>query len=148
MKVGQIAPDFTLPDQNRDRFNLGQHLGKGPIVVFFYPKDGTAVCTAEACAFRDKYQVFQTMGALVVGISIDSEQSHQEFAAKNRLPFILLSDEKGEVRTAFGVPKKFGLIPGRVTYILDKQGIVRGISDSITNANSHVEDALAIIRTL
>ena len=117
-------------------------------MVFFYPKDGTAVCTAEACAFRDKYQVFQTMGALVVGISMDSEQSHQEFAAKNRLPFILLSDEKGEVRAAFGVPKKFGLIPGRVTYILDKQGIVRGISDSMTNANSHVEDALAIIRTL
>jgi peroxiredoxin Q/BCP len=148
MKIGQIAPDFTLPDQDRNRFNLGQHLGKGPIVVFFYPKDDSPVCTAEACAFRDKYEVFKTMGALVVGISGDQEDSHQKFAAKNRLPFILLSDEKGEVRDAFEVPKKLGLLPGRVTYILDKQGICRGISNSLTNAKSHVEDALAVIRTL
>jgi len=148
MKIGQIAPDFTLPDQNRDRFNLGQHLGKGPVVVFFYPKDDSPVCTAEACAFRDKYQIFQTMGAQVIGISSDLEDSHQAFAAKHRLPFTLLTDEKGEVRDAFGVPKKFGLIPGRVTYILDKQGIVRGISNSATNGKSHVDDALAIIRTL
>ncbi len=148
MKIGQIAPDFTLPDQNRDRFNLGQHLGKGPIVIYFYPKDDSPVCTAQACAFRDKYQVFQTMGALVVGISSDLEDSHQSFAAKNKLPFILLTDEKGEVRDAFGVPKKFGMVPGRVTYILDKQGILRGMSNSLTNAKSHVDDALAIIRTL
>ena len=148
MKIGQIAPDFTLPDHNRDRFNLGQHLGKGPVVIFFYPKDDSPVCTAEACAFRDKYQVFQTMGAQVIGISSDLEDSHQKFATKNRLPFILLTDEKGEVRDAFGVPKKLGIFPGRTTYILDKQGIVRGISNSLTNAQSHVDDALAVIRTL
>jgi peroxiredoxin Q/BCP len=148
MKIGQIAPDFTLPDQDRNRFNLGQHLGKAPIVLFFYPKDDSPVCTAEACAFRDKYGVFQTMGALVVGISSDSEASHQAFVAKHRLPFTLLSDEKGEVRDAFGVPKKLGFIPGRVTYILDKQGIVRGISNSSTNAKSHIDDALAVLRSL
>lgn len=148
MKLGQIAPDFTLPDQNRNLFNLGQHLGKGPIVIFFYPKDDSPVCTAEACAFRDRFEVFKTMGALVVGISSDSEASHQSFASKNRLPFVLLTDEKGEVRQMFEVPKKLGILPGRATYILDKQGIVRGTSNSLTNAKSHVEDALSVIRTL
>jgi peroxiredoxin Q/BCP len=148
MKIGQIAPDFTLPDQDRNLFNLGQHLGKGPVVIFFYPKDDSPVCTAEACAFRDRYEVFKTMGAVVVGISTDSESSHQTFASKNRLPYTLLTDEKGETRDAFGVPKKLGILPGRVTYILDKQGIVRGISNSLTNAKSHVEDALATIRSL
>ena len=97
MKIGQIAPDFTLPDQDRVRFNLGQHLGKGPIVIFFYPKDDSPVCTAEACAFRDRFQIFQTMGAQVIGISSDPEESHQSFASKHKLPFTLLSDEKGEV---------------------------------------------------
>jgi peroxiredoxin Q/BCP len=148
MKIGQIAPDFTLPDQNRTRFNLGQHLGKGPIVIFFYPKDDSPVCTAEACAFRDKFQVFQTIGALVVGISSDPEDSHQAFATKNQLPYTLLSDEKGEVRDAFGVPKKFGIAPGRVTYILDKQGIVQGIYDNLLNGKSHVDEALTVLRKL
>ena len=148
MKIGEIAPDFTLPDQNRQLFNLGQHLGKGPIVVFFYPKDGSPVCTAEACSFRDKFAVFQTMGALVVGISTDSEASHQTFVADNQLPYTLLSDEKGEVRDAFKVPKAFGLGPGRVTYILDKQGIVRGIFSNLLNGKQHAEEALAIIRKL
>ena len=148
MKIGEIAPDFTLPDQNRDRFNLGQHLGKGSIVIFFYPKDDSPVCTAEACAFRDRYQVFQTMGALVVGISKDLEDSHQAFASKHNLPYTLLTDEKGEVHALFGVPKKLGFMPGRTTYILDKQGIVRGISSSLTNAKSHVDDALAVLRSL
>lgn len=148
MKIGQIAPDFTLPDHQRNRFNLGQHLGKGPIVIFFYPKDDSPVCTAEACAFRDKFQIFQTMGALVVGISSDLEDSHQNFVNKNRLPYILLTDEKGEVRDAFGVPKKFGISPGRVTYILDKQGVVRGIYDNLLNGKSHADEALAIIRKM
>lgn len=148
MKIGQIAPDFTLPDHNRDRFNLGQHLQQGSIVIFFYIKDDSAVCTAEATAFRDRFQVFQTMGAQVVGISNDPEDVHQRFAQKNKLPFLLLSDEKGEVRSAFGVPKKMGFVPGRATYILDKQGIVRGISESMTNAKSHVDDALAVLRSM
>ena len=148
MKIGQIAPDFTLPDQSRTRFNLGQHLGKGPIVIFFYPKDDSPVCTAEACAFRDKHQIFQTMGALVVGISSDPEDSHQSFAAKNNLSYILLSDEKGEVRDAFQVPKKLGFAPGRVTYVLDKKGIVRGIYDNMLNGKSHADEALAIIRKM
>jgi len=148
MKIGEIAPDFTLPDQDRGRFNLSQHLGKGPIVIFFYPKDDSPVCTAEACAFRDRFQVFQTMGAMVVGISSDPEDSHQAFAAKNKLPYTLLSDEKGEVRSAFGVPKKLGFMPGRATYILDKQGIVRGFYDNMTNAKGHVDEALTVLRGL
>lgn len=117
-------------------------------MIFFYPKDDSPVCTAEVCAFRDKFQIFQTMGALVVGISSDLEDSHQNFVNKNKLQYTLLTDEKGEVRDAFGVPKKFGVAPGRVTYILDKQGIVRGIYDNLLNGKSHADEALAIIRKM
>lgn len=146
MKIGEIAPDFTLPDQNRNLFNLGQNLGKGPIVIFFYPKDHSPVCTAEACSFRDGYARFQAMGAIVVGISSDDEASHLQFASGNNLPYPLLADEGGKVRDAFRVPKALGFGPGRATYILDKQGIVRGIYSNLLNGKAHVDEALAVLR--
>ena len=111
-------------------------------------KDNTAGCTAEACSFRDSYEAFQEAGAEVIGISSDTEKSHQQFANKHRLPFILLSDLGGVVRKFYGVPATFGLLPGRVTYIIDKQGIVRHIFSSQFAPQMHVAVALKVLKEL
>ena len=126
----------------------GEFFGKKNIVLYFYPKDNTAGCTAEACSFRDSYEVFQEAGAEVIGISSDSEKTHQQFANKNKLPFILLSDLGGVVRKFYGVPSTFGLLPGRVTYIIDKKGIVRHIFSSQFAPQMHVTEALKVLNEL
>src|SRR5712692_6249431 len=120
VKVGDRAPDFTLPSLTGEPVSLESFLGKKAIVLYFYPKDQTAGCTAEACAFRDNYEVFQEAGAEVIGISSDSQESHQKFATRNHLPFILLSDKGGAVRKRYGATSTLGLLPGRVTYLIDK----------------------------
>src|SRR5260221_14398258 len=116
VQVGDHAPDFTLPNQSGEPVRLSDFLGKTDIVLYFYPKDDTSGCTTEACSFRDSYEVFKDAGAEVIGVSSDSAESHQRFAAKNRLPFILLSDAGGALRKRYGVSTTFGLLPGRVTY--------------------------------
>jgi peroxiredoxin Q/BCP len=116
--------------------------------LFFYPGDGTPVCTAEACAFRDAYTSFTDAGAVVVGVSADSLDSHREFAANHRLPFLMLSDADGQIRKVFGVPKTLGIFPGRVTYVIDKQGVVRHIFSSQLGASRHVAEALKIVEQL
>ena len=148
VQVGDSAPDFALPTQSGALVRLSDFLGKQAVVLYFYPKDNTAGCTAEACAFRDSYEVFKDAGAEVIGVSADSEESHQEFAAQYRLPFLLLSDRDGELRRRYGVPTTFGVMPGRVTYIIDKQGIVRHIFSSQINVQKHVTEALQTLRTL
>lgn len=147
VRVGDQAPDFTLLSQAGVPLHLGDLLGKTAIVLYFYPKDNTAVCTAEACAFRDSYKVFQEAGAEVIGISSDSVESHQQFAAKHQLPFLLLSDGEGIVRERYGVATAFGL-PGRVTYVIDRQGIVRHIFFSQFTSEKHVTQALQTLRLL
>jgi peroxiredoxin Q/BCP len=147
VKVGDRAPDFTLPTQKTgESFHLYDMIGKAAIVLYFYPKDDTPGCTAEACSFRDSYEVFQEAGAEVVGISSDSEASHQRFANKYKLPFILLSDLGGVVRKFYGVPATFGLLPGRVTYVIDKQGIVRHIFSSQFAPQQHIVEALRVLQ--
>lgn len=116
-------------------------------MLYFYPKDDTYGCIAESCAFRDQYEVFKDAGAEVVGISSDSPASHKAFAAKYRLPFILLSDTGNKVRELYGVPTTMGMIPGRVTYIIDKTGVVRDVFNSQFHPTSHVEQALKIIKS-
>lgn len=149
VQVGDPAPDFTLPTQKKgEPFQLHALLGKSSIVLYFYPKDDTRGCTAEACSFRDSYEVFKEAGAEVVGVSSDSEESHEHFASKYQLPFILLSDRKGEIRKQYGVPTALGVLPGRVTYVIDKQGIVRHIFNDMLNAQKHVSEALRTIQTL
>ena len=148
VKVGDRAPDFTLPSLTGEPVSLESFLGKKNIVLYFYPKDNTSGCTAEACSFRDSYEVFQEAGAEVIGISSDSEKSHQQFAKQYRLPFILLSDLGGVVRKFYGVPATFGLLPGRVTYIIDKQGIVRHIFSSQFAPQMHVAEALKVLKAL
>ena len=147
VKVGDRAPDFTLPTQKTgESFHLYDMIGKSAIVLFFYPKDDTQGCTAEACSFRDNYEVFQEAGAEVVGISSNSEKSHQQFASKYNLPFILLSDLGGVVRKFYGVPTTFGLIPGRVTYVIDKEGIVRHIFSSQFAPEQHIVEAIRALQ--
>ena len=118
-----------------------------PLVVYFYPKNETRGCVAEACSFRDHYEEFKDLGAEVVGISGDSKESHQKFASKRRLPFVLLSDRKREAEKAFGVKRNFlGLIPGRVTYIFDAEGKLIHTFESATNPTKHIKEALAALR--
>ncbi len=148
VQLGDQAPDFTLPNQAGKSVSLSDFVGKTSIVLYFYPKDDTPGCTTEACAFRDSYEVFKDAGAEVIGVSSDSAASHQQFAAKHRLPFVLLSDSHGAVRKRYGVPTTFGLLPGRVTYILDKQGIVRNIYSSQFAAEKHIAEALKTLQAL
>lgn len=144
--IGQTIPDFTLPDQHGKPVRLSDQHGRGPVVVFFYPKDETAGCIAEACAFRDEHQSFLEAGATVIGISSDSEASHAKFAANHRLPYTLLSDRGGALRKTWQVPKTLGLIPGRVTYVIDKGGSLLHLFSSQLQAKKHVHEALEAVR--
>ncbi|MDB4977354.1 MAG: alkyl hydroperoxide reductase [Myxococcaceae bacterium] len=147
LSVGTKAPDFTLNDQDGKPVSLSSFRGQKSVVVYFYPKDDTPGCTAEACSFRDQFTEFTDAGAEVIGISSDSEASHKKFAEKYRLPFSLLSDKGGSVRSAYGVPPTFGLLPGRVTFVIDKEGIVKLAFNSQINASKHVAESLAVIKS-
>ncbi len=148
VKVGDVAPDFTLLSQTGNMVSLKNFLGKRGIVLYFYPKDNTPGCTTEACSFRDSYEVFKDAGADVVGVSSDIPESHQQFAKQHHLPFTLLSDTNGDIRKLYGVPTTFGLLPGRVTYIIDKQGVVRHIFSSQFTPEKHITEALKTLQTM
>ena len=148
IQAGDKAPDFTLPSQSGDQVRLQDRLGERVIVLYFYPKDNTPGCAAEACAFRDSHETFTDAGAEVIGISSDSADRHAGFASKHRLPFTLLADQGGRVRKAYGVPAVMGLLPGRVTYVIDRTGTVRHVFNSMTNIDGHVSEALEVVRQL
>ena len=147
VQVGDMAPDFTLSSQSGAPVSLRDLLVEKDIVLYFYPRDNTAVCTAEACAFRDSYELFKDAGAEVIGISSDSVESHQQFAAAHQLPFLLLSDTDGLIRKRYGVPTAFGL-PGRVTYVIDRRGVIRHICFSQFTSQKHVDEALATLHLI
>ena len=148
LKEGDTIPNFTAKDTNGADFDSQNIVGHKPVVIYFYPKDNTPGCTAQACSFRDQYEDFKDLGAEVIGISSDSVTSHQEFTNHYKLPFILLSDSDKEIRKLFGVPgKMFGLIPGRVTYVADKNGVIQMIFDSML-ATKHIPKALKTIKEL
>jgi thioredoxin-dependent peroxiredoxin len=147
--IGSRLPPFELPDQDGSPVRFEDLLGKGPVVLFFYPKDETLVCTAEACSFRDAYEDFVAAGATVVGISSDDVQSHRRFADKHKLQYRLLADEGGRVRSQLGVPRTlFGLRDGRVTYVLDKDGVVKHRFQAALKAQAHVDEAVKMVKTL
>jgi peroxiredoxin Q/BCP len=149
IEVGSLIPQFTLADQNGNTFSVSSVIGKKNLVIYFYPKDDSPGCTAEACAFRDQFEVFNEADAVIIGISGQSVASHKKFADKYRLTYTLLSDEGDKVRKLFGVPVNFlGLLPGRVTYIVDKAGKVIYVFDSQTQATKHVDEALRILKGL
>jgi peroxiredoxin Q/BCP len=145
LKPGDAMPDTTLvgaagPLQLRDK------VGK-PLVVYFYPKDETYGCTKEACKFRDSYEDFVAAGAEVIGVSDDDAESHEKFKSHHRLPFTLLSDPGGKVAQAWGVKGMLGL-PGRVTYVFDKSGVLRHRFDSMIRFSKHVDEALEVVKQL
>ncbi len=131
-----------------DNVTLSEYLGKKNIVLYFYPKDESPGCTKEACTFRDNYEQLAALGAEVLGVSGQSIESHVSFATHYGLPFILLSDKDNRVRELYGVPATMGIIPGRVTYIIDKKGVVRHIFNSQTQAQRHVEEAKKTLEQL
>jgi peroxiredoxin Q/BCP len=148
LKVGDKAPNFVSIDTNGTPFDSRNCIGKKPVVLYFYPKDNTPGCTAQACSFRDQYEDFIDLGAEVIGVSSDSVAAHQKFTKQYKLPFILLSDSNKKIRNLFGVPSgMFGLLPGRVTYVIDKEGIIVMVFDSML-ATKHISKALEAIKKL
>lgn len=149
IKVGSTIPLFSLPDQHGEMFDISTVLGKKNLVIYFYPKDDSPGCTKQACSFRDQYEDFVDLDAMVIGISSDDMKSHKAFAEKHQLNFTLLSDEDGAVRDLFGVPKIFlGLIEGRTTYVVDKEGKVVYIFNSQLQAEKHITEALQALKEL
>lgn len=146
--VGDLAPDFALPSAAGEPARLADFRGNRAVVLFFYPKDNSPACTAEACAFRDSFEDFRDAGAEVIGVSSDSSESHRNFGDKHRLPFRLVSDPGGTLRGLYGVPRTLGAIPGRVTYVIDCQGIVRHIFSSQFQIFKHIDEALRVVRSL
>ena len=145
LKIGDKVPNFTALDTLGNKFDIQNLVGKKPLVIYFYPKDNTPGCTAQACSFRDQYEDFLELGAEVIGISSDSVASHKKFSKQYRLPFILLSDSDKKIRTLFGVPNAvFGLLPGRVTYVANKEGIITMQFDSML-ATKHISKAITAL---
>ena len=146
LKIGDKAPSFVAIDANGTSFDSKDIIGKKPVVIYFYPKDNTPGCTMQACGFRDSYEDFIDLGAEVIGISSDTASSHKKFTNQYQLTFILLSDSDKKLRKLFGVPDKlFGLLPGRVTYIINKEGIISMIFDSVM-ATKHISIALKSLK--
>lgn len=146
IKVGDKIPVFTLKNQHNEDFSITDFLGKKPIVLFFYPKDFTPGCVKEVCSFRDLYEDFQDLGAEVIGVSSDGTKSHEKFANKHRLPFTLLSDVKGKIRKQFGVPSSLlGLLPGRMTFVVDATGKVIMRFNNQFGAEKHIEESLKVL---
>jgi thioredoxin-dependent peroxiredoxin len=148
LRIGEPAPDFALPSATGETVRLSDFRGKAEVVLFFYPKDNSPACTLEACSFRDSHEAFREAGAEVIGISADSADSHRRFSERFRLPYTLLADVDGAVRAQYGVPRTLGLFPGRVTYLIDRDGIVRHIFSSQFQPWRHVPEALKILEDL
>jgi len=144
-----VVPSFTRPDQDGKPFKLDDALAKGPVVLFFYPKDGTPACTAEACSFRDASAEFLAAGATVAGVSSDDVASHRRFANQHSLTYPLLADVGGALRKQLGVPRgMLGFVDGRVTYVIDASGVLRHRFDAMLRSSKHVEEALETLRSL
>ena len=145
IKVGDLAPDFTLPNQDGKPLTLSSLRGK-LVVLYFYPKDFTSGCTKEACHFRDAYEDFTEAGVEVIGVSSDSQESHRKFRDTYLLPFSLLSDEMGVVKKLYGISGH--LLPARITFVIDKAGVVRNVFSSRIDIKAHIDEAMKVLKTL
>ncbi len=148
ISVGDRAPEFTATAADGTRVSLADFRHQKTIVLFFYPRDNTSICTQEACAFRDAFEDFVQAGAVVIGVSSDSNEKHQAFAASHRLPYLMLADVDGSLRRTFGVPNSLFILPGRVTYVIDRDGVVRHVFKALMQGKQHTEEALRIVREL
>ncbi len=147
LQAGNTAPQFVLAGDGGRTVDSASLKGRRHL-IYFYPKDDTPGCTTEACSFRDHHEVLKTAGAEVVGVSSDDVHAHEAFAAKYQLPFTLLSDPDGSVRASYGVKRTLGLVDGRVTFVIDRQGVVRHVFSSQIRPKKHVEEALRIVQQL
>ncbi|MBI2126150.1 MAG: peroxiredoxin [Thaumarchaeota archaeon] len=147
VKVGDVAPNFSLPSQSGGTISLEDFRGK-IVVLYFYPKDFTPGCTVEARTFRDNYETFKQYGAEIIGVSSDTVGSHQAFASECNLPYQVLSDTENKVRNLYGASSTLGLIPGRVTYIIDGNGVVRHVFSSQFNPKKHIDEAIKVLKTI
>jgi peroxiredoxin Q/BCP len=148
LRVGDPAPDFALPATTGATVHLADYRGKSAVVLFFYPRDNSPACSLEACTFRDRYEMIRDAGAEVIGVSGDTVKSHQKFADRLRLPYLLLSDTDDALRSRYRVPKMLGLVPGRVTYLIDKHGIIRYIHSSQFLPLGHAGGVLDVLKTI
>jgi thioredoxin-dependent peroxiredoxin len=149
IKIGDEAPDFNFTHKNGSPASLKSLRQQKAVVLYFYPKDETPGCTAQACSFRDAYEDFIKAGAEVIGVSSDATSSHESFAARHRLPFTLISDADGSLRKRYGVPRSFlGLMPGRVTYVIDREGVVQHVFNSQLQATKHITEAMNVLKRL
>jgi len=146
LKVGSKAPDFEGLTDEGHRFKLYEVVGKKNVVLYFYPKDETPGCTAEACSFRDNWEEVKKYDAVVVGVSSDSVESHKQFKMRHSLPFTLVSDPDKNIRKLYDV--KGSLMPPRVTFVIDKEGVIRHVYDSQLNATAHVKEALSALKKI
>jgi peroxiredoxin Q/BCP len=144
--VGDKVPAFSLQDQNGKTFDIADHIGKKLLVIYFYPKDESMVCTKEACAFRDSFDEFTKAGAMVIGINGGTVASHKAFADHYKLPFTLLSDPGNKVYKQFGIKGKL-FFSGRETFMVDRTGKIFYQYDSMMEGKKHAEDALAYIKS-
>ncbi len=147
LKVGDHCPEIELIDQSGNTLKRSQLKNK-TLVLFFYPKDQTPGCIAQVCGFRDNYDLFKIFGAEVWGVSGDDTNSHLKFASQQNLPFPLLSDPDNKLRKAFGIQNVLGIIPGRVSYIIDSKGIIRHIFNNLLNGPAHVDEALKMLNEI
>ena len=147
LKIGDPAPEFTLIDDQGLPVSLKNYLGKKVVVLYFYPRDFTSGCTKEACSFRDDYQVYEESGAVVIGVSLDSQESHKKFSEKYDLPFSLLSDNQKEVAKKYGVLGFGGLVAKRTTFIIDKKGKIAWIFPKV-DIKKHSKEVLEILDKL
>ena len=146
LRVGDKAPDFTGISDSGEKITLSEKLKEGPVVLYFYPKDETPGCVAEACAFRDRWEDVRKLGATILGVSSDSAESHKKFKANRNLQFTLIADEDKQIRKAYGATGT--LIPPRITFVIDKQGNIREVYNSQLNASNHVEVALKSLKSV
>ena len=147
LKVGDAAPDFLLLNEHGLPVRLKDYLGKQVVVLYFYPKDFTSGCTKEACSFRDNYKPIQDKGAVVIGVSVDSVESHTKFSEKYNLPFAILSDQSKEVAKTYGVLGIGGFLTKRVTFIIGKDGKITHIFPKV-DVKQHSEEILKALEEL
>jgi peroxiredoxin Q/BCP len=147
LKVGDRAPDFSLLDERGLPVSLKDYLGSKVVVLYFYPKDFTPGCTAEACSFRDNYKPYQDRGAVVIGVSVDSVESHSKFSEKYDLPFTILSDSSKDVARAYGVLGIGGFLARRVTFIINKEGKITHVFSKV-DVKQHNEEVLKALEEL
>jgi peroxiredoxin Q/BCP len=143
-----VAPDFARPAANGDLIRLSDFRDRQHVVLYFYPRDNTAICTAQACEFRDRYAEFSATDAVVIGVSGNSLPSHRQFAETHALPFYLLSDADGSLRELYCVANRLWLIPQRATFVIDKQGVVRMVFVSLWQGPAHAQQAIGMLRRL